>query len=383
MKDDINNSNSIETEPLIDVYVYNNDAVKKQPFDTSFVSVEAHKASELSEKIYSPKKDVSIVPGMLFRRNVSKGDLLVKDDIIFPSDEDYMYLSLNEGQLPYWLDVTELVINNAVVFREGDYVNLYLLSKKERAGRTKNTTGLISDIVNYVKILKVNEIKKDNKKSLYTIVLSLTIDEIKKVEKSKVEGDIRVVLSTNTRPRGEDLISVYKLNSNVVKGDLVDSNLLSTVTVNKGALTSINYSDLNEIEIYPDAIFRHGLKKGEIVSNFDIVNKFDDDYGLQLLKDKEVPYWFDVSSLISNGILRPVLGDYVSFVYYKKNDSNKKITVTSNIIVHRVRVLNVSEMLDPLSMTKKQQLLLAMEMDDILKIETAKLTGTVNVIITS
>ncbi len=361
----------------IDVYVLESPGERKRPVDRRMLSVKSFKPSELEGKVYSPKDDIQISSGTIFANDVVAGDLLHKDDLISPKHQDYVFFTLLEDEVPYWYELSDPV--DTSVIKSGDYVSFLFTQKKSDSNfsEASSVSATAEIILESVKVIKISDVKK-SKDGLNSLVLALNIDEVAKIEKAKLEGELKVILTSNLEPIDRNLVELYVLNQGVEKGQKVNLSLFSKELFNRTEAKRLKYTVINELKELDNAVFRDSFVKGTVISNTNIANVDDDDYGLFFLKENEFPYWINISEQMQSNPLIVNNGELVSLVYSRVTGDEE---LSTKVILDKVNVLNLIKV--DYSEQTVWKLMLALSVDEILTLENAKLTGMVSVVLST
>lgn len=382
-------------EPIVEIYTLTAPVQKKQVVSSNNISIDTYKISELKGLSYSPTSELPMPAGTLFKRDIPVGTYLTADDIISLDHPDYLFFSLKEDELPYWYDVTELIENGALTVTSGDYVSFMLtqLSPEDDLPIANNlqpysSTPLLSNmVVKQVKVLKLTKSEEEDNPR-HQLALALTLNEIMALESAMImdqqkKGHLKLLLTSNVPLRDKSIIDVYRLNRDVAKGQSIDRDDLSVHSAKKSEL-KMPYNEVDNIILLDGAVFKEDLKADAIVSTEHIANTFDADYPLFFLQEGELPYWFDVTTLIEDGAFAAKTGDFVSFILEVTDEKSPEVwwgesgkDFFSEIIIEKARVLHLN--LTP----KSQQLVVALNSKNILQLNAAKSMGKVDVILSS
>ncbi len=368
-------------EPSVDVYVLESSVEKKQAVHSNLLTVKRLQMSKLRGLPYSPVQDFNLSAATLFTRDVPKGSYLTTQDVINPDHDDYILLALNDGELPYWYDVSELINNKALTVKSGDFVSFALVPQ--------NTSMTSKLIVKQARVLKLVESTTFNKKagpSSFRLVLALNVKDILKLEKARQSRNevLTLVLTTNIKKRDDSEIVVYALNRQVVKGQIVKQDDLVIRTVRLENLEQ-DYTEIDEFELLPGAVYKGDYVDGTIMARNMVANKSDNDYPLQFLKKNELPYWIDVTTLLDKGALVVKQDDLVSLVLRvtsNKPQSQGFGSVTSKVIADQIRVLHLTTHQSSQGEIT-HNLVVALDSSQVLKLETAKKAGELIVVLSS
>lgn len=369
-------------EPSVDVYVLESSVEKRQAVQGNLLTVKRLQVSKLKGLPYSPVQDFNLSPATLFTRNVPKGSYLTTKDVINPDHDDYIFLALNDGELPYWYEVSELINNRALAVKSGDFVSFALVPQ--------NSSMTSKLIVKQARVLKLVESTSFNNKksspSSFRLVLALNVKDILKLEKARQSRNevLTLVLTTNIKKRDDSEMVVYALNRQVVKGQIVQQDDLVVRTVSIENLEQ-DYTEIDEFELLPGAVYKGDYVDGTIMARNMVANKSDNDYPLQFLKKNELPYWLDVTTLLDKGAFTVKQDDLVSLILRvtsNKPQSQGFGTVTSKVIADQIRVLNLTTHQSSQGEIT-HNLVVALDSSQILKLETAKKTGELIVVLSS
>ncbi|WCE32555.1 hypothetical protein [Vibrio sp. SCSIO 43137] len=364
-------------EPKVDIYVLDNSAEKNQIVQEQMLSVQSYTKAELKGRSYSPVQDFTLSPKTRFTRNISNGSYLTVSDVINPDHDDYIFYALNKGELPYWYDVTELINNKALVVKSGDYVSFILIP------RTSFLTSKL--IVKQARVLKLTELSSltgsQNAPFSYQLVLALTLNDILKLEKirqSKTDA-LEIVLTTNINKQNDSVSEVYALNKQVLRGQTIRQEDLTVRRLDPIGVSQ-DYTEISELMLLPGAVYKGGYEAGTVLTTNMVANTDDSDYPLQFLKGGELPYWVDVTTLVNQGGFTAKRGNTVSFILRYQPEGTA--VVVSKIIADQVKVLHLKAH-QSLQGIVTYNLIVALETSQILKLETAKKTGELIVMLSS
>jgi len=192
----------IRSDPKVTVLVINGEVEKGQ-----IITAYTHKKalvnlSQLEGVDYTPKNDIDIQPGALFRRDLNAGELISQEDISNPGDRDYMFLSINEGELPYYYHVTGLGVVQTLALFPGDKVSFVSTTSSENnllEDGYGDVGGLVSRvIISGARVLQVikgdeDEDVQDAEDKQYSIVIALRMRDVLKLEMAQKVGDVNIV----------------------------------------------------------------------------------------------------------------------------------------------------------------------------------------------
>lgn len=192
----------IKSEPKVAVLVVSGAAKKGQIIKSSIHKTELVNLSQVEGVDYTPKDEIHIEPGALFKRDLNPGELISQEDISNPGDRDYMFLSVNKGELPYFYHVTGLGIVQTLSLYPGDKVSF--------VSTTSSDTNLLEDgygdvgglvsrvIISGARVLQVikgeeDEDAQDAEDKQYSIVVALRMRDVLKLEMAQKVGDVKIV----------------------------------------------------------------------------------------------------------------------------------------------------------------------------------------------
>ncbi|MEZ9417318.1 pilus assembly protein CpaB, partial [Vibrio sp. 10N.286.49.E1] len=110
-------------EPKVSILVTQKAIKRSQPLVPKFYDKKFVHISDLDGYYYTLEDDLIVEPGALFKEDISEGTYLTQDMISNPGDRDYMYLSLNDGELPYFYEVTGIGVVQTATLTPGDIVS--------------------------------------------------------------------------------------------------------------------------------------------------------------------------------------------------------------------------------------------------------------------
>ncbi|KLN63563.1 pilus assembly protein CpaB [Vibrio sp. VPAP30] len=199
---EVQQSEVIQTEPKVTVLVIDGKAEKGQIITTYSHRTELVKLTQLEGVDYTPQNEIIIKQGALFRRDLNSGELISQEDISNPGDRDYMFLSINEGELPYYYHVTGLGVVQTLALFPGDKVSFVSTTSSENnllEDGYGDVGGLVSRvIISGARVLQVikgdeDEDAQDAEDKQYSIVIALKMRDVLKLEMAQKVGDVNIV----------------------------------------------------------------------------------------------------------------------------------------------------------------------------------------------
>ena len=184
----------------------------------------------------------------------------------------------------------------------------------------------------------------------------------------------------------EDVLSIYCINKNVKKGELVDRNFISIIDVKESELSNLEYIDSNN-EIPSGSVYKTDLKEGEFLSQSKYLVPGDNDYISFLLDSDELPYLYENVSSFTAKSLNLNSGDRISFISTMSSESNVLISgyddinnVTSKIVINNARVLQVLREKKEETDEENTSIVVALKPKEILKLEFSRKISEVSII---
>lgn len=146
--------------------------------------------------------DSEIRSGSLYRNNIEAGAFMRSDDIANAEDQDYIFLSLNKDEVPYFYEITNPGIIDAVPIEAGDKVSFVATTSSEENIKEQGYSELDSIvskiIINNAKVIKVNETVStddDDVEASMNILVALKVDEVLKLEMAQKIAEVTLVPS--------------------------------------------------------------------------------------------------------------------------------------------------------------------------------------------
>ncbi|MGD8170578.1 pilus assembly protein CpaB [Vibrio sp. TRT 21S02] len=201
--------------------------------------------------------------------------------------------------------------------------------------------------------------------------------------------------SSNDLPKDEaiedPLVSIYVVKMDVKKSQFLSQGIIMTRELKQSELKGFNYIEAERNKLSPKAIFRKDISSGTYLSKDMISTPKDSDYMYLSLKKDELPYLYEATGIgvVQSFDLNP--GDKVSFVSTTSSKSNLIESgyrdfghLVSKIIISNARILQVvkGEGEDDAGdvENKEYSLVIALKLQDVLKLEMAQKIGDVNII---
>ncbi|ENM5738648.1 pilus assembly protein CpaB [Vibrio mimicus] len=191
----------------------------------------------------------------------------------------------------------------------------------------------------------------------------------------------------------EKKVQILVLSSDKKKSQLVDKKDFEVVEINESTFNKNGDERKKDIIISPGARYRENLHKGKTLSNSHISNVGDSDFLLLSIHQDEVPYYYELKS---SGILESVPlqpGELVSFVSTTSSQSNLLQTgyqdvgnLTSKVIISNARVIQMikGDFIEGIGKEAnddiKHSLVIALKVQDVLRLEMAQKIGDVSII---
>lgn len=194
--------NTTKPEPRVTVLVANGDIKKGQIATSDMYKSKSFLISEIEDENYTEKNKINLQQGALFRNSLKKGDYVSQDEISNPGDRDYMFLSLNDGELPYFYHVTGLGIVQTLSLFPGDKVSFVSTTSSETnllESGYGDVGGLVSRVIisgaRVVQVIKADEDQEaqDAEDKQYSLVIALRMRDVLKLEMAQKVGDVNIV----------------------------------------------------------------------------------------------------------------------------------------------------------------------------------------------
>ncbi|MCL1132457.1 hypothetical protein [Shewanella sairae] len=344
------------------------------------LTIETKKQSDLKSTPFSPISDINLTSSAIFSRYVPKDSYLTVDDIVSIDSDEYISSFLNEGELPYWYDISEQINNKSLTVKNGDYISI--------ASVATHPSVPSEFIVTQAKVLKFFESTEKNKSSRlpsYHIILALTLPEILNIERALLEpGKLKLLLTTNLINSGDSDVATYTLTRQVTRGDPIAKSDYEELSNNVTSFRT-KTAGFGLAELLSEAVYKNDYPAGTLLTADMIANPNDFDFPLFFLKKNELPYWFDVTELVNSGLFYAKRNDFVSFILVTSPNNSKSNTpksTVSKVIANDIRVLHLTPT-QKMNGEVTYSLVLALDAATLLKLETAKKTGELIVVLSS
>ncbi|KAB0465446.1 CpaB family protein [Vibrio kanaloae] len=191
-------------EPKASVLVTQKAIKRSQPLTPNFYDKKFVHISDLDGSYYTLEDDLIVEPGALFKEDIAEGTYLTQDMISNPGDRDYMYLSLNDGELPYFYEVTGIGVVQTATLTPGDKVS-FVSTTSSKSNLVENGYGDIGDLVSRViisgarvlHVIKGSEEtdSEDAEDKKYSLVIALNMRSVLKLEMAQKIGDVNIIPS--------------------------------------------------------------------------------------------------------------------------------------------------------------------------------------------
>ena len=191
-------------EPKVSILVTQKEIRRSQPLIPKYYEQKFVHISDLDGYYYTLEDDLVVKPGALFKEDISKGTYLTQDMISNPGDRDYMYLSLNDGELPYFYEVTGIGVVQTATLTPGDKVS-FVSTTSSKSNLVENGYGDIGDLVSRViisgaRVLQVikgseDSDSEDAEDKKYSLVIALNMRSVLKLEMAQKIGDVNIIPS--------------------------------------------------------------------------------------------------------------------------------------------------------------------------------------------
>ncbi|NVD07820.1 pilus assembly protein CpaB [Vibrio sp. JPW-9-11-11] len=192
----------VDEEPSVYVSVLGLDVAKGTFLSEELYQNKLVKASELAGYNYTESGALHIEPGALLRKDLVTGSYLNQDDISNPGDRDYMFLSMNDGELPYFYHVSGVGIVQTQSLFAGDKVSFVSTTSSESnllENGYEDIGGLTSRvIISGARVLQVidgseDQDAQDADDKQYSVVVALRMRDVLRLEMAQKIGDVNIV----------------------------------------------------------------------------------------------------------------------------------------------------------------------------------------------
>ena len=209
---------------------------------------------------------------------------------------------------------------------------------------------------------------------LFSLVFLLT-------DRNKPEVDIKEELEQ------EVLVSVYRVESEIKKKDLINKNLLSVTKISQNDLELQNYVEVSNSNLSDKSIFRTGVKPCSLLTKDMLSLPGDNDYIDLILQENEIPYLYDDISSFTVKSLNLNTGDKISFVSTTSSKSNVLLSgyneidrLVSRVIIKNSRIIQVLEEKKEDSDEYNTSIVVALSPKNLLSLEMARKIGDISII---
>ncbi|WP_299014161.1 pilus assembly protein CpaB [uncultured Photobacterium sp.] len=144
----------------------------------------------------------AIQPGSLYRHNLEAGTFLKNSDVANSGDEDYIFLSLRDDEVPYYYEVSNPGIIGAVPINAGDEVSFVVTTSSEENIKEQGYSELDSIvsriIISGAKVVKVNDFETSEDgdvNSGFNLIVALKVNEVLKLEMAQKISEVSLVPS--------------------------------------------------------------------------------------------------------------------------------------------------------------------------------------------
>jgi len=183
-----------ETVPVLEMVRDRNKAELVEAHDYKVVEV---LKSEYMRENYDSQKDIEIGEGARYRESIKAKRKVKASTISNISDDDYMVLSLNQGEVPYYYEEENNQFFNALPLKPGNLISfLSTTSTKPDTDYSNRRGELVSRvIINDAKVLKVVKDDTSEEKASYALIIALSVSDILKLEMARKLGDVQIIHS--------------------------------------------------------------------------------------------------------------------------------------------------------------------------------------------
>ncbi|CAH7445422.1 Flp pilus assembly protein RcpC/CpaB [Vibrio chagasii] len=191
-------------EPKVSILVAQKEIKRSQPLTPNFYEKKFVHISDLDGYYYTLEKDIVVQPGALFKEDIREGTYLTQEMISNPGDRDYMYLSLNDGELPYFYEVTGIGVVQTSTLTPGDKVS-FVSTTSSKSNLVESGYGDIGNLVSRViisgarvlQVIKGSEDtdSQDAEDKKYSLVIALNMRSVLKLEMAQKIGDVNIIPS--------------------------------------------------------------------------------------------------------------------------------------------------------------------------------------------
>ena len=194
-----------------------------------------------------------------------------------------------------------------------------------------------------------------------------------------------VVIEDELEP--EILVSVYQVENDVNKRDIVEKDLLTITKISLKDFELKQYIEVNDSDLNNNIIFRTGVKRGSLLTRDMFSIPGENDYIDLVLQENEIPYLYDDISNFSAKSLNLNTGDKISFISTTSSKSNILSSgyddishLVSKVIIKNSRVIQVLKEKKENSDEYNTSVVVALSPKQILSLEMARKIGDISII---
>ncbi|MGF1788890.1 pilus assembly protein CpaB [Photobacterium swingsii] len=188
---------------LVSVFKLNKNVMKTKKIkstDYRIYDIEEKQAHKQNLLLVSNSK---IESGSIYRKNLEKDNILIQGDIANPQDDDYIYLSLGKDKIPYYYEVENSGVLEAIPLVVGDRVSFVAtassnLNIREQGYRDLGTLES-RVIISNAKIIKVNKFESVEGDKLadknLSLIVALNSRDVLKLEMAQKISEVTLVPS--------------------------------------------------------------------------------------------------------------------------------------------------------------------------------------------
>lgn len=183
---------------MVNVAFLNNDVTKSSVVKKQLLDIQSLPETTVKSRGYTPYSDVNIQTGALWSANVQAGQAFNADYFSNPGDKDYMYLSLNENEVPYYYTSSGSSIVEALPIQPQDRVSFVATTSSEsnllEDGYSDINSLTSNVIIDGARVLQVVESNyEDDEDKEHSLIIALTVKQVLKLEMAQKIGAITLV----------------------------------------------------------------------------------------------------------------------------------------------------------------------------------------------
>ncbi|WP_139310424.1 pilus assembly protein CpaB [Photobacterium proteolyticum] len=184
-------------------------------------------------------------------------------------------------------------------------------------------------------------------------------------------------------------VEVAKLTHNVIKSKTVKKSDYILVKIDEIEAKNNNFAPYDTINVIEGSLYQKDMKEGEVLSGNDILNPGDAGYLQLSLGDHLMPYHYKAGNQEIIESLPIRIGDRVSFVATSSSVDNIKESgysnihsISSRVVVRDAKVVQILKSVESKDSERNvpSSLLIALSLEEILKLEMAQKLGDVTLV---